>query len=110
MGGKSVSGAWLPGVLAKLEEGSIAAQSQDESVVTVTRLVKKEDGRIQWSRDSAEIERMTRAYDSWPGAFTNLRGKNLKVIAVRPAPGLPADRHSGVVTVSEVLEAIRRAK
>ena len=71
----------LPGTLAGLEAGDITPEPQDERVATVTRLIEKNDGRIDWSRAASVIERMTRAFDSWPGAFTSLKGRNLKVIA-----------------------------
>ncbi len=80
-----IGAAMLPSVIAGLEDGSLTPHPQDESLVTVTRLVEKEDGQIDWSRGAAEIERMTRAYDPWPGAFTALGGKSLKVIAAEVA-------------------------
>ncbi len=97
----AIGAGMLPDVLEKLEQGSVIAQQQDESLVTITRLVEKDDGRIDWSRDTAEIERMTRAYDPWPGAFTSLRGKNLKVIVASQMHALPATGRPGLVRVSE---------
>ncbi len=71
----------LPNVIAGLENGSTKPVSQDESQVTVTSLIEKEHGQIDWSHSASSIERMTRAFDPWPGAFTSLRGKNLKIIS-----------------------------
>ena len=71
----------LPGVLDALEAGSLTPTPQDESRVTVTHLTEKEDGKIDWSMPAAEIERMTRAFYPWPGAFTSLAGKNLKALS-----------------------------
>lgn len=90
----------LPAVIDGLAAGSLAAVPQDESRVTVTRLIEKDDGHINWSRPVAEIERMTRAYDPWPGAFTLFQGKNLKVMAaaaVEDGPGVTP----GTVSVRE---------
>ena len=50
--------------------GEINPQLQDESEATYTRILKKEDGRIEWKKPAEEIERKIRAFDSWPGAFT----------------------------------------
>lgn len=77
----------LPATLAGLAAGTLTPQPQDAAAVTVTRLIEKDDGRIDWSRSAVEIERMTRAFDPWPGAFTSLGGKNLKIIAAAVAPG-----------------------
>ena len=50
--------------------GKINPQLQDESEATYTRILKKEDGRIEWKKPAEEIERKIRAFDSWPGTFT----------------------------------------
>jgi methionyl-tRNA formyltransferase len=61
--------------------GVLEPRPQDPSRATVTRLLKKEDGQIDWSLPALVIERMTRAYDPWPGAQTSWRGQGLRVIA-----------------------------
>ena len=80
----------LPGWLA----GEIAPVPQDQlpGQPSVCRLVKKQDGRIDWSLPAAQIERMIRAYTPWPGAFTTWQGQNFKlwqadVLAGTPQPG-----------------------
>ena len=52
---------------------------QDEALATYTALVKKSDAIIDWNRDAAQIERMTRAYDPWPLARTTLSGDELLI-------------------------------
>jgi methionyl-tRNA formyltransferase len=70
----------LPTVLKGLQEGSVVPQPQDESMATVTGLLERSDGEIDWSANSQEIERMIRAYDPWPGTFTTYNGKGLKIL------------------------------
>jgi len=71
-------------------EGKILPTSQPGEGVTVCRLVKKEHARIDWTRPAAEIERMVRAYQPWPGAFTTWKGQNLKIGAADVAVGKTA--------------------
>lgn len=52
---------------------------QDPTRVTYARKLTKEDGRIDWSRPATEIERLVRAFNPWPGAFTEQDGQRLKV-------------------------------
>jgi methionyl-tRNA formyltransferase len=52
---------------------------QDESLATYTRMVKKEDARIDWNQPADQIERMVRAYDPWPVAFTQCNGEELRI-------------------------------
>jgi methionyl-tRNA formyltransferase len=43
--------------------------------------LSRDDGRIDWTRDAAAIERQIRAFDPWPGTFSTLDGKVLKILA-----------------------------
>ncbi len=69
--------------LPKYLEGKISPTPQDDARATGTKLIKKEDGYIDWSRPPAEIERMVRAYNPWPGAYTKL--KNGKILKIKKA-------------------------
>jgi methionyl-tRNA formyltransferase len=71
----------LPAVLEGLQDGSVVPQPQDDSKATVTGLLERSDGEIDWSADSQQIDRMIRAYDPWPGTFTSWNGKGLKILA-----------------------------
>ncbi|MCH7786656.1 MAG: methionyl-tRNA formyltransferase [Chloroflexi bacterium] len=80
-------------VLPKWERGEIQAQPQDESMVSVTSRLSKEDGEIDWNRPAAYIARQVRAYYPWPGTFTHWRGATLKIVeatAIAPEAGTPA--------------------
>lgn len=47
----------------------------------------REDGRIDWSRDAAAIDRQVRALNPWPGTYTTLGGQILKILSATPVPG-----------------------
>jgi len=61
-------------------EGELKPKSQDNSQATETKIIKKEDGRIDWSRPAEYIDRQIRAYTPWPGAFCFWDDKRLKII------------------------------
>ena len=44
-------------------------------------MLTKDTGHIDWNRDSDEIERLVRALNPWPSAFTMFEGKILKIWA-----------------------------
>lgn len=62
-----------------IERGEVNPVKQDEDKATYARLLDKALGRIDWSRSAAEIERLVRALDPWPSAYTYLDGKMLKI-------------------------------
>ena len=72
--------AMLPAVLKGLQDGSITPTPQDDALATVTGLLDRSDGEIDWSLSAEQIGRMVRAYDPWPGTFTTWNGKGLKIL------------------------------
>lgn len=50
----------------------IKPQPQDHAKATYTRIITKEDGRINWQKSAEKIERMIRAYTPWPSAWTTM--------------------------------------
>jgi methionyl-tRNA formyltransferase len=88
--------------LIRAVRGVLRATPQDGSLATQAPLLRKEDGRIDWTRDMGAVHDHVRAMTSWPGAFTHAGGKLLKVLATQrggevagAAPGtvIAADKH-----------------
>jgi methionyl-tRNA formyltransferase len=65
--------------LAGLAGGSIVFEKQDSAHATYAPLLKKEDGRIDWSRPASAIHNQVRGLQPWPGAYTTFRGQPLNV-------------------------------
>ncbi|WP_437618435.1 methionyl-tRNA formyltransferase [Sorangium sp. So ce1151] len=89
--------------------GEIEATPQDHGAATHAPLLKKEDGRIRWDRSARQIHDHIRGMTSWPGAFTTIDGKAVKVLAARveseaareeAPPGTVVMAGRGVVIVS----------
>ncbi|MDE2582493.1 MAG: methionyl-tRNA formyltransferase [Rhodospirillales bacterium] len=55
--------------------------------VTYAPRLRREDGRIDWTRDAAALDRQVRAFTPWPGSFTALDGRMLKVLDAHPEAG-----------------------
>ena len=71
--------------LATLPE--LAAQVQPEAGVTYAHKIDKAEARVDWSRPAAEIDRQIRGLSPFPGAWTTLDGKRLKLLRCRVASG-----------------------
>lgn len=53
-------------------KGEITPQPQNHELATFTKLIKKEDGKVDWDTDNDQVERMVRAYTPWPGVWTTV--------------------------------------
>lgn len=56
--------------LPKWIHGEITPVPQDESNVTLSKILSKGDGRIDWNKKAIEIERQIRAFTPWPSSWT----------------------------------------
>ena len=54
--------------------GKIAPVTQDEAAASVTRPLRREDGRLAPNLAAVELERRVRALQPWPGAWLELTG------------------------------------
>ena len=72
--------------LRALEQGTVHPVAQDHSQASLAPILKKEDGVVDFHRAAVEIVNRLRGFQPWPGAHTRFRGKDLKIIAARPAP------------------------
>jgi len=61
--------------LRGLAAATLKGRAQDHSEATYAPLLKKEDGRIDWTRSAEEIFDRMRGFAPWPGAYTSFRGQ-----------------------------------
>lgn len=62
----------------------LPSMAQDDAGVTYAALLKKEDGRVDWSQSAEAIDRQIRALNPWPGVWTETGGKRLKILSAAP--------------------------
>jgi len=62
---------------------SLAAVPQDHAAATLAPKVKKEDGKIDWTKDAADVDRKVRAFTPKPSAFAFFKGRRLIVLKGR---------------------------
>jgi methionyl-tRNA formyltransferase len=84
----ALGGEALAEALGLLARGEIVPVRQDASRATLAPILEKEHGRVDWSRPAAEIANRLRGFTPWPGAWTTLEGRALKLLSA--APGAPA--------------------
>jgi methionyl-tRNA formyltransferase len=81
----SVMGAeLLVEALDAYASGHIVPQPQDNAQSTYAPMLKKEDGRIDWSRSAAQIHNQVRGMQPWPGTHAIFRGAALHIWRARP--------------------------
>ncbi|MBR6229840.1 MAG: methionyl-tRNA formyltransferase [Eubacterium sp.] len=69
--------------LQRIEEGSITPVRQEEKESTYAKILTKENGRIDFSRDAVWLERCIRALGQWPGVYCTYGNKTLRAWKAR---------------------------
>ncbi len=84
-----------------LASGALRPVPQNNALATLAPLLNREDGRIDWRLPAPELANRIRGFQPWPGAYTIVDGRVVKVLKARPdepGPGDPGvviglDRH-----------------
>ncbi len=75
----------------------IEPQPQDDELASYAPMIRKADGRINWTLSAEQIARRVRAHQPWPGATTFWNGKPLKLLRVQALPEEAVDGPQGRV-------------
>jgi len=89
--------------LRQLEAGTLQPRAQDDSQATLAPVLKKEDGRINFSLPAQAIYNRLRGFQPWPGAFTSFRGKQLQISEARPSPADDLSLHGRDARATQAL-------
>jgi len=84
-------------------QGRIEPQIQAESAASYVKTLNKEDGKIDWTKTAKEIERIVRAYNPWPGAYTQIAAdaKTIKILAVEHETIPSHSLKTGEISISD---------
>ena len=80
--------------LDAISDNSIKLVAQNHDISTYAPMLKKKDGEICWEESSKKICAKIRALTPWPGAFTYLDNKTLKIFKAEPI--LPSKTETNV--------------
>ncbi len=73
----ALSSQLLKEALLPYLKDELIPQKQNHKQASYTKLLKKEDGEIDWRKSAQEIERQIRAYCVWPKSYTIISGRRL---------------------------------
>ena len=64
--------------------GALQPVPQDNSKATITKQLTREDGRVDWQKTAREIYNQWRGLTPWPGVWTMLGDKRVKLLKIKP--------------------------
>lgn len=93
--------ALLAETLPAWERGALRAEPQEASQATTCGLIRKDDGRMDWNRPAAALERHARAMMPWPGAWTTWEGRMVRILKARPTAAVVSGAPGTVVALGK---------
>ena len=87
----NVSDTIIKSVVPEYIKGSVAPAPQEQVslapnvIPTYSRKLTKEDGRLDWTKTAARLEREVRAYIAWPHSYTSLAGRDVIITQAKVA-------------------------
>lgn len=76
--------------------GKLTPEQQDDNLATTCRLLTRDTGRIDWNNSAQDIYNLYRGVTPWPGIWTTLDNKRLKLLHIKPSK---MDLSPGVVSI-----------
>lgn len=96
-------------ILKTLEEyikGNIKPEPQNHEKATYSPMLNKQEGLVDWTKPAKQLDYFIRGMNPWPGAFTFLEEKRLRIIKAMPlditghdAPGTVLESAPGTLMV-----------
>ena len=87
----------LAEVVTTIEKGTATPVPQNHADATFSRMISKDDGRIDWRASAIEIDRAVRAYLPWPLAHTRYNELTLNILETTPIPDGKSSVEPGTV-------------
>ncbi|MCM3572823.1 methionyl-tRNA formyltransferase [Mesobacillus subterraneus] len=91
----------LSETIPKLLKGEITPVPQNDEDATFAWNIKREQEKIDWNRDGAEIYNHIRGMNPWPVAYTTMDGSVMKVWSAEKATYTGNDQPGMIVKVEE---------
>ncbi|MBN2060208.1 MAG: methionyl-tRNA formyltransferase [Deltaproteobacteria bacterium] len=95
-----ISGEFIINSLKRLTEEPYREKKQDDSLATYAPKIDRSSALIDWTMDMDKISARIRALDPWPGAFTKIRGNDVKLFSSRKIDEYSLKTVPGRVSIS----------
>lgn len=88
-----LGGSAIIKALELLQKGELTGEPQNDDLACYASKLSKTEGHIDWTADATAIERLVRAFNPWPGTYTDLGDQRIRIHEARAlvttSDGLP---------------------
>ncbi len=84
-----------------LVAGQLQPQVQDDALANYAHKLTKAEAEIDWHKAAVEIDRMIRAFDAYPTAFTHYQGQAMRIFASSVVDSVPSQAVPAGTVIAE---------
>lgn len=84
-----------------LAAGHLVPQVQDDALANYAHKLTKAEAEIDWHKAAVEIDRMIRAFDAYPTAFTHYQGQAMRIFASSVVDSVPSQAVPAGTVIAE---------
>lgn len=84
-----------------LAAGQLQPQVQDDALANYAHKLTKAEAEIDWQQPALEIDRMIRAFDAYPTAFTHYQGQAMRIFASSVVDSVPSQAVPAGTVIAE---------
>ena len=92
--------------MESIKAGRADFRKQDEKQITFAPKLKKEDGKIDWNMTTPEILNRIRGLKPWPGTYSSINGRTIKIISAGEKKGEFSSFSPGQVITADQKEGL----
>ena len=97
-----MGGALILETLRRLEENTLLPTPQNHNLATYAPKLKKEEGLVKWEQPATTLWNQVRGLTPWPGTYTLLNKKRLKILKAQVTEGTPGDIPGQIARITDV--------
>lgn len=97
----AISAVPLLQILDALAKGQARPQAQNNELATYAGKINKEHAQIDWSHSAVSIDRLIRAFNPWPIAYTHAGDEVLRIHQARIEPSVHTAQPGTVLAVDK---------
>ena len=86
--------------LARAVQGELSPVPQDDAIASHAPMLEKKNGLVDWTSSAQQLHDHVRGMTPWPGAFTTLQDRTLKIHACKVHGG-DANAEPGTVVMAD---------
>lgn len=93
----TLGGEAIVKALTLLAKGELSGEAQNDNQACYAHKLSKDEGHLDWQQPAQTSERLVRAFNPWPGTYTDLEDQRIRIHEARALPDASTEAPGTVI-------------